>query len=176
MYNFQVKFQIIKSQNIQSTPRYSEKKLEAIQRIPTVVTDGRKETSHVSGAKANAANRVSQTVKIRQAIAKVASLWGKGLGDSAEHGFNMFWLSLENLLVKKSQQEHQLSNSWKNEFSYVLINFGFQESSLAPQTKELWIKIWGGSRDIPAAFALFCCGLSLSNASGDIHAIHAIQQ
>ena len=43
--------------------RYSEKKLEAIQRIPTVVTDGRKETSHVSGAKANAANRVSQTVK-----------------------------------------------------------------------------------------------------------------
>ena len=61
----------------------------------------------------------------------------------------MFWLSLENLLVKKSQQDHQLSNSWKNEFSYVLINFGFQESSLAPQTKELWIKIWGGSHDIP---------------------------
>lgn len=57
-----VKIQIIKSHS-EHTTRYSEKKLEAIQRIPTVVTDGRKETSHVSGAKANAANRVSQTVK-----------------------------------------------------------------------------------------------------------------
>ena len=71
----------LKTQNIQSIRRYSEKKLEAIQRIPTVARDGRKEASHVSELK-----QMLQNTCLRAG----SNMPRIGLSDSAEH--NSTWL------------------------------------------------------------------------------------